>query len=100
MWDIALETMNDYRATIRELEEENWKLRDIIKHKRFSERYVEWLQEENRILKHKNELQEIALIRLCLKHHYDSIIIEWEEVIDMSNYKIVEKKNPTQESIF
>lgn len=51
-------------------------------------------------LKHKCNLQEKALIKLCLKHHYDSIIIEWEEVIDMSNYKIVEKKKPTQESIF
>ena len=56
--------------------------------------------EKNEKLKHKNELQEKALIRLCLKHHYDSIIIEWEEVIDMSNYKVVEKKKPKEEKLF
>ena len=33
------------------------------------------LREENKKLEHKNKLQEKALIRLCLKHHYDSIII-------------------------
>ena len=58
------------------------------------------LKEENKKLKHKNELQEKALIKLCLKHHYDSIIIEWEEVIDMSNYKVVEKKKPQEEKLF
>ena len=63
-------------------------------------KYIDELEKENSELKHKNELQEKALIRLCLKHHYDSIIIEWEEVIDMSNYKVVEKKKPQEEKLF
>lgn len=58
------------------------------------------LEEENKKLNHKDELQEKALIKLCLKHHYDSIIIWWEEVIDMSNYKVVEKKKPKDEKLF
>ena len=58
------------------------------------------LEEENRKLKHKNELQEKALIRLCLKHHYDTIIIDWEEVIYMGNYKVVEKKKPKEVKLF
>ena len=58
------------------------------------------LKEENKKLEHKNELQLKAIIKLCLKHHYDSIIIGWEEVIDMSNYKVVEKKKPQEEKLF
>lgn len=61
---------------------------------------IQELEQENKKLKHKNELQEKALIRLCLKHHYDSIIIEWEEVIDMSNYKVVDKIVPKNVSLF
>ena len=58
------------------------------------------LEEENKKLKHKNELQLKALIKLCLKHHYDSIIIGWEIVIDMENYTVVEKKKPKEEKLF
>lgn len=61
---------------------------------------IQELEQENKKLKHKNELQEKALIKLCLKHHYDSIIIEWEEVIDMSNYKVVDKIAPKNVSLF
>jgi len=61
---------------------------------------IQELEQENKKLKHKNELQEKALIKLCLKHHYDSIIIEWEEVIDMSNYKVVDKIVPKNVSLF
>lgn len=58
------------------------------------------LAKGNKALRHKNKLQEKALIKLCLKHHYDSIIIDGEEVIDMSNYQVVEKKKPKEEKLF
>ena len=66
---------------------------------RYQKRITE-LEEENNKLKHKNELQEKALIKLCLKHHYNSIIINWEIVIDMENYTVVEKKKPKEEKLF
>lgn len=86
----------------RKLEKENFVMKDRLKfwYKWVTREEIERVEEENRKLKHKNELQEKALIRLCLKHHYDSIIIEWEEVIDMSNYKVVEKKKPQEEKLF
>ena len=59
-----------------------------------------WLWEENRKLKHKNELQEKALIKLCLKHNYSDIIIWWEVVIDMSNYKVVKNEKPKEVKLF
>ena len=63
-------------------------------------RYCEKLEKENKKLEHKNELQLKALIKLCLKHHYDSIVINWEIVIDMENYTVVEKKKPKEEKLF
>lgn len=76
------------------------KLEEVFPQKTFDTAELEKLREENSELQHKNELQEKALIKLCLKHHYDSIIIEWEEVIDMSNYTVVEKKKPKEEKLF
>ena len=66
-----------------ELKEENKKLKDIIKHKRFSERYVEWLQEENRKL--KSEIRRITNQRENLKGIVDNLVDEnryLEECLD------------------
>lgn len=89
---------------VKKLKEENENLKDKIEFLTQClddrDKSIEIMKEENRKLKHKNELQEKALIRLCLKHHYDSIIIDWEEVIDMSNYEVVEKQKPQEEKLF
>lgn len=66
----------------------------------YTEEEMQELREEIKKLKHKNELQLKALIKLCLKHHYDSIVINWEIVIDMENYTVVEKKKPKEEKLF
>lgn len=105
MRTIHLEKVNsELCKEIKELEEKNKNLKESLDiATKCSSKEEDWiirLSEENKKLKHKNELQEKALIRLCLKHHYDSIIIEWEEVIDMSNYKVVEKKKPKDEKLF
>lgn len=94
----------DLLKDYEELKEKNKNLKESLdiatKCSSEEEDWIIKLSKENKKLKHKNELQEKALIKLCLKHHYDSIIIEWEEVIDMSNYKIVEKKKPQEEKLF
>lgn len=78
----------------KKLKEYNWEL--IENHKKD----ISILCEENKKLEHKNKLQEKALIKLCLKHHYDSIVINWEIVIDMENYTVVEKKKPKEQKLF
>lgn len=55
---------------------------------------------ENHELRERNLKLEKALIRLMMKHHYDTIIIDWEEVIYMGNYKVVEKKEPKEVKLF
>ena len=55
---------------------------------------------ENHQLRERNLKLEKALIRLMMKHHYDSIIIDWEEVISMSDYKIIKKKKPQNQKLF
>ena len=82
---------------IKELEEKNQTLKDKIE---FLTQCLDNRDKSIELMKHKNELQLKAIIKLCLKHHYDSIIIAWEEVIDMSNYKVVEKKKPQEEKLF
>ena len=102
-WSIV-ENEAKLQARIKELEKENERIskqRDNLSG--VCDRVIEendYLEQENKKLKHKNELQEKALIKLCLKHHYDSIIIGWEIVIDMENYTVVEKKKPKEEKLF
>lgn len=51
-------------------------------------------------LEKKCYFQERALIKLMIKHHYDSIIIWGHVVIDMSNYTIIKKQKPEQTKLF
>ena len=94
--NIKLETENEMlKKELGILDCKGW-TPELVWHAEF----IRCLIEENKKLKHKNELQEKALIKLCLKHHYDSIIIGWEIVIDMENYTVVEKKKPKEGKLF
>lgn len=82
---------------IEHLKKENKSLKDDIVSK---DKLIELYIDENKSLKEKIRKWEKALIKCCLKWHYDLIIIEWEEVFNMGNYKVVEKKKPENKSLF
>lgn len=75
MWDIAYETMEDYRARIRELEKENRKLeeeRDF-----FKEQAILWRND------YKNEYEENRKLKLHIEAKdkaYTALLKDYEEL--------------------
>ena len=54
-------------------------------------------EEENKKLRDKADKLEKAVVKLMLETNYDGITVDWEVVIDMNNYEVINNKESKEE---